>query len=191
MKNSGNTPGHVVAGGGIVVRDDVVPPRIALVRLRKDDSWVLPKGKLKAGEDVRAAAEREVLEETGHAVSVHEFLGSLSHMAGERHKVVHFWRMRALDAPGRALTPDVKGMKWLPLKRAIAKLSRDHEKFFLAQVGPAAIEAAQQAARAAAVSPLPDAAAAPLSGKEFFAARIWGWLRRLMRLRGGIARANS
>ena len=38
---------------------------IAVVRLRKDKSWVLPKGKLKPGEDALACARREVMEETG------------------------------------------------------------------------------------------------------------------------------
>ncbi len=34
-------------------------------------------------------------------------------------------------------------------------------------------------------------AATTASGKGFFAGRIWGWLRRLVRPRAGIARANS
>jgi 8-oxo-dGTP pyrophosphatase MutT (NUDIX family) len=41
------------------------------VRLRKRNEWVLPKGKLDDGETPRAAAMREVLEETGHDVSIH------------------------------------------------------------------------------------------------------------------------
>jgi 8-oxo-dGTP pyrophosphatase MutT (NUDIX family) len=84
----------VLAAGGIVLRREKVP-LIALVRLRKRDQWVLPKGKLDDGETPRAAAEREVLEETGHAVSVHEFLGTLVYDSGGRSKVVHFWRMEA------------------------------------------------------------------------------------------------
>ncbi len=66
----------VLAAGGIVLRPEK-NPRIAIVRLRKRNEWVLPKGKLDDGETPRAAAEREVLEETGHDVSVHEFLGTL------------------------------------------------------------------------------------------------------------------
>ncbi len=65
-----------MAAGGIVLRQEQ-PPRFAVVRLRKRNEWVLPKGKLDDGETPRAAAEREVMEETGHAVSVHEFLGTL------------------------------------------------------------------------------------------------------------------
>ena len=71
------------------------PPLIAVVRLRKRDEWVLPKGKLDDGETPRDAAEREVLEETGHDVTVHEFLGTLVYESGGRSKVVHYWRMEA------------------------------------------------------------------------------------------------
>ena len=61
----------VQAAGGIVVRD-AGAPLIAVVRLRKDNAWVLPKGKLKPGENALAAAKREVVEETGHDVEVHK-----------------------------------------------------------------------------------------------------------------------
>ena len=66
----------VVAAGGIVLRQGETP-LIAVVRLRKRNEWVLPKGKLDDGETAREAAQREVLEETGHDVVVHEFLGTL------------------------------------------------------------------------------------------------------------------
>ncbi|MGB8397973.1 MAG: NUDIX hydrolase, partial [Bradyrhizobium sp.] len=39
----------VEAAGGIVLRQEQ-PSRIAVVRLRKRDEWVLPKGKLDDGE---------------------------------------------------------------------------------------------------------------------------------------------
>ncbi|HET7124229.1 MAG TPA: NUDIX domain-containing protein, partial [Bradyrhizobium sp.] len=63
----------VLAAGGIVLRRGETP-LIAVVRLRKRNEWVLPKGKLDDGETPRDAAMREVVEETGHQVSVHEFL---------------------------------------------------------------------------------------------------------------------
>jgi predicted NUDIX family NTP pyrophosphohydrolase len=53
----------VLAAGGIVLRLEDTP-LIAVVRLRKRNEWVLPKGKLDDGETPRAAAEREVNEET-------------------------------------------------------------------------------------------------------------------------------
>src|SRR3954453_23323261 len=105
MKGSDDRP--VLAAGGIVLRDGS-QPQIAVVRLRKNKSWVLPKGKLKPGEETLAGARREVLEETGHDIMVHEFLGAMSHANGGRHKVVHFWRMQASAEPMRPLMDDVK-----------------------------------------------------------------------------------
>ena len=66
----------VLAAGGIVLRQEETP-LIAVVRLRKRNEWVLPKGKLDDGETPRDAAEREVMEETGYEVAVHNFLGTL------------------------------------------------------------------------------------------------------------------
>jgi 8-oxo-dGTP diphosphatase len=86
----------VLAAGGIVLRHDETP-LIGVVRLRKRDEWVLPKGKLDDGETPRDAAEREVLEETGHDVSVHEFLEhwSTSSVAGSRWFTTGAWRRTA------------------------------------------------------------------------------------------------
>jgi 8-oxo-dGTP diphosphatase len=141
MKAAKKTVKPVMAAGGIVVRD-APEPLIAIVRLRKSKAWVLPKGKLKANEDALAAAMREVLEETGHNVLVHEFLGSMSQAAGGKPKIVQFWRMRAVGGPVRKLMRDVKSVKWLPLDEAIETLTHAHEQAFLANVGAAAIEAA-------------------------------------------------
>lgn len=142
MKTSDKERPLVIAGGGIVTRG-TARPLIAIVRLRKDKHWVLPKGKLKAGEDVLAAAQREVTEETGHEVTVHEFIGSMSHTTESSLKVVQFWRMSAADRPTRRLTDDIKDMKWLSLSQAVDTLTRPHERAFLAHVGPDAIAAAR------------------------------------------------
>jgi len=136
----------VLAAGGIVLRPSR-PPLIAVVRLRKGNEWVLPKGKLDDGETPRDAAMREVWEETGHDVSVHEFLGTLAHDAGGRSKIVHYWRMETQGGPTRDLMDDVRAVDWLPLDAAVERLSRDHERAFLANVGPLALEAAALAKR--------------------------------------------
>ncbi len=130
----------VMAAGGIVMRSEA--PLIAIVRLRKRDHWVLPKGKLDAGETARAAAEREVMEETGHDVTVHEFVGTVAYEAGGRPKIVHFWRMEASGDPAHPLMRDVKAVTWLPLDKAIAQLTRSHEQAFLAEIGPKVLAAA-------------------------------------------------
>jgi len=143
MTHSVEARGPVLAAGGIVLREGG-RPRIAIVRLRRDKSWVLPKGKLYPGERALAAARREVLEETGHQVSVHGFLGSMLYSIDGRIKIVQFWHMRAVGGPLREPMRDVRAVKWLSLKQAIETLTRDHEKLFLANVGPVALKARRE-----------------------------------------------
>jgi 8-oxo-dGTP diphosphatase len=133
----------VVAAGGIVLRRDKTP-LIAVVRVRKRNEWVLPKGKLDDGETPRDAAEREVREETGHDPSVHEFLGTLVYESGGRSKVVHYWRMETSGEPSHELMDDVRAVDWLPLEAAVERLSRFYEQTFLAHVGPLALELARR-----------------------------------------------
>jgi 8-oxo-dGTP diphosphatase len=134
----------VVAAGGIVLRQGATP-LLAVVCQRKRSEWVLPKGKLDSGETAKQAAKREVLEETGHNVAVHEFLGTLAYQSGGRTKVVHFWRMEANFRPVAKLMSDITAVEWLPLDVAIARLSREYERAFLTHVGPIAVEAATRA----------------------------------------------
>ena len=152
MTHSAEARGPVLAAGGIVLREGG-RPRIAIVRLRRDKSWVLPKGKLYPGERALAAARREVLEETGHQVSVHGFLGSMLYSIDGRIKIVQFWLMRAIGAPARELMDDVKAVKWLPLRQAIAMLNRPHEKVFLTHAGPMALDYFKKSGRAKSRSP--------------------------------------
>jgi 8-oxo-dGTP diphosphatase len=136
-----------LAAGGIVLRQ-AKTPLVAVVRLRKRNEWVLPKGKLDDGETPRAAAEREVVEETGHDVDVHEFLGTLVYESRAGSKVVHYWRMEARGGPAHELMRDVRAVDWLPLDDAVDRLSRDYERAFLENVGPIALSAAAHAATA-------------------------------------------
>ena len=82
---------------------------------------MLPKGKLKPREDAAAGARREVMEEIGCDVSVERFLGSMSHVEGQKLKVVQFWRMWAAGEPARKLMDDVTAVKWLPLQQAVGR----------------------------------------------------------------------
>lgn len=151
----------VLAAGGIVLRREQ-PPLVAVVRLRKRDEWVLPKGKLNDGETPRAAARREVLEETGHNVTVHEFLGTLVYESGGRSKVVHYWRMEAGGEQMHELMNDVRAVDWLPLDAAVARLSRGYERAFLENVGPIAVTVLARKLKAKA-APTPTKAAPTLT----------------------------
>jgi 8-oxo-dGTP diphosphatase len=169
----------ILAAGGIVVQR-AEPPRFAVVCLRKRADWVLPKGKLDLGETPRAAAQREVLEETGHEVTIGEFLGTLAYPIGAGTKVVHYWWMEAGVEPSRKLMKDVTAVEWLPLDDALARLSRSHEQAFLAQVGPLAIAAMAGTAREASegqMDPHPYVAAPPRVKKpKTLLEKFWRWL---------------
>jgi 8-oxo-dGTP diphosphatase len=125
----------IQAAGGIVVRKARTRPLFAVVQRAKDERWVLPRGKLKASERPKAAARREVFEETGHRVTVHEFVGAITYRAQGRPKLVQFWRMAAAANPSRDLMRDIAAVAWLPLPKAIKRLSYPLEKLFLDSVG--------------------------------------------------------
>jgi 8-oxo-dGTP diphosphatase len=110
-------------------------PLIAVVQRSKDEAWVLPRGKLKRDEDPMAGARREAVEETGHRVHVHEFLGAITYRARGRPKVVQFWRMQAYERPSRDVMKDIIAVEWLPLSAAVRRLSYPLEKLFLQFAG--------------------------------------------------------
>jgi 8-oxo-dGTP diphosphatase len=164
----------IMGAGGIVVRDGP-RPLIALVQRRKDDAWVLPKGKLKRKEEPITAAEREVVEETGFEVAIHEYLGAISYKVGRKPKLVEFWRMQAVSKIGRKPARDIKAVQWLPLDAAIARLELPLEQLFLRNVGPRALAAVTEPAPSVAppsaaptvVPDKPAVAAAPEARRSF------------------------
>jgi 8-oxo-dGTP diphosphatase len=142
----------IEAAGGIVMRGRV-RPLFAIVQLRRQKTWVLPKGKLNRGETALAAARREAIEETGHDVTVHEFLGSLGYKSAGRPKTVRFWRMEASGRPVAKLMRDVRAVRWLPLSQAIARLTHEREQLFLEKVGRHVLRQAMHPKRGARKAP--------------------------------------
>jgi 8-oxo-dGTP diphosphatase len=120
--------GIVEAAGGVVWRrNDDGEVEVLLVHRPKYDDWTLPKGKLDGGESYEDAARREVEEETGVRGALGKELPSTSYV--DRHgrpKVVRYW---AIEADGGRFHPnrEVDEVRWLPVERAIAALSYDHD----------------------------------------------------------------
>ncbi|MFH8339757.1 NUDIX hydrolase [Streptomyces sp. AM6-12] len=101
---------------------------LALVYRPKWSDWSWPKGKLKRDETPRAAALREVEEETGHTCRLGAPLPTARYTdhAG-RPKEVTYW---AAESTGGAFTPnaEVTELLWLPPTEARARLTHPHDR---------------------------------------------------------------
>ena len=137
----------IYAAGGIVVRGASKRPLIAVVQRSKDEAWVLPRGKLKRDEDPMSGARREEVEETGHRVHEHEFVGAITKRARGRPKVVQIRRMQAYERPSRDVMKDIIAVEWLPLSAAVRRLSYPLEKLFLQSTGRRALKRRRGGAR--------------------------------------------
>ena len=160
MTDHGKIVPHTHPGCRCIVIRGGARPLIAVVQRRRDNAWVLPKGKLKPNERPVTAARREATEETGADVRVHEFLGVISYVGGSGPKIAHFWRMQALGEPEGKPMDDIKAVEWLPLSAAIDRLSLPHEQFFLRNVGRKALKQTKKRRS----KPLPQEMAIPAAG---------------------------
>jgi len=115
---------HVRAAGGVLIRDG----RVALVHRPKYDDWSLPKGKLNEGETWEDAAVREVREETGYNVALHDELSSVEYTDPKgRPKTVRYWRMEPLAGEFEP-NDEVDELQWMTPDEAVERLSYDHDR---------------------------------------------------------------
>jgi 8-oxo-dGTP pyrophosphatase MutT (NUDIX family) len=137
----GNT---VRAAGGVVVFD-VKGERLVLVTHRPHyDDWSIPKGKLDSGETDEQCAVREVLEETGLHVHLHEELPAANYIDHKgRPKYVRYWRMTVDpqqhgDEVLTSFVPndEVDEVRWLPAREAQALLHYEHDRALVFHLFP-------------------------------------------------------
>lgn len=107
---------------------------VGLVHRPKYDDWSLPKGKLDRGEHIVACAVREVLEETGHAVTLGVPLGIQRYPVLDGEKEVLYWAARADDgAPPWPGTAEVDRFEFVPATQARSRLTHPRDAELVAQ----------------------------------------------------------
>jgi 8-oxo-dGTP pyrophosphatase MutT (NUDIX family)/phosphohistidine phosphatase SixA len=120
----------VRAAGAVLWRGSGADVEVAVVHRPRYDDWSLPKGKLDRGETVPAAAEREVLEETGFRAVLGRHLTTVNYPVEESVKTVDYFSARA--ASGEFVPNDeVDDLRWLPAAEAAKQVSYPHDRAVL------------------------------------------------------------
>jgi ADP-ribose pyrophosphatase YjhB (NUDIX family) len=108
-----------IASGGVVVRTEGDRILVALVREGQWPDYVLPKGGVEAGEDLIAAARREVHEEAGLSqLSLIQKLGTLERLTftKDRWSIAHFFLFQTDQIEGTPTdTEHNYGVWWFPI----------------------------------------------------------------------------
>ena len=123
--------GTLTHAGGVVFRKRWLGASRYLLVEAKDDptQWVLPKGHIEEGEQLRETAVREVYEETGVWARVVHDLRDMSYSVNGTVVTAHFFLMQAV---GRGLRSEKdRRHVWLTFDRAIAQASHNETRELL------------------------------------------------------------
>lgn len=104
------TPKHSVSVAGIVVRDD---GRVLVIKRDDNGHWEAPGGVLELDESFESGVQREVLEETGLAVTVERLTGVYKNMT---HGIVALvYRCRPAGGEPHA-TAEAREIRWMTME---------------------------------------------------------------------------
>jgi 8-oxo-(d)GTP phosphatase len=118
----------VRTAGGILWRGGPGRPRLAVIHRPRQGDWTLPKGKLDRGEGWRAAALREVLEETGCVARLGAFAGATCYDVKRGLKVVLYWNMELVREGRLERLHEVDEVRWLAPDDALGLLDHARER---------------------------------------------------------------
>lgn len=129
----------VLAAGAVVWRRSAMGEvEVALIHRPKYDDWSFPKGKLKPGESLPAAAVREVHEETTIPIRLGGPLPRVSYpLSNGTRKVVHYWAgLPVGDTSTFVVSDEVDRREFLPLAAARRRLTHAHDAALLDAFSP-------------------------------------------------------
>ncbi len=135
-------PVEVTAAGGIVLRTEVRPAEVLLIR--RHGCWDLPKGKREAGEALHECAAREVEEETGVGdLLTYSCVGATSHgypRKGQYHVKQTYWYL--MQSQSTAFAPQtgegITDVRWAPWDQATQMLDYASLQRLLRGISPLA-----------------------------------------------------
>ena len=121
------------SSGAVVYREIGDSVRFLLIKNKRSAHWGFPKGHLEQGETNIDAAKREVLEETGIHINLHDGFESVSKykVRGKIDKQVSIFVGTTDDVHTKIQETEIEDYVWLPYSKAVPFLKFDNDKSIL------------------------------------------------------------
>ncbi len=124
----------VISSGGVIQNHQ---GEVLILRRRSEGTWVLPKGRVEPGEDLRQTALREVEEETGLSeIKIIREIGLVRYVFFWKpdnvnyKKTVHYFLMKVITdkIPEMKLEPDFAEHAWTSVDDATKTLTFENDR---------------------------------------------------------------
>lgn len=124
---------YETSSGAIIYREINESVRFLLIKNKRSAHWGFPKGHLEKGEDAIAAARREVLEETGIHIDIHDGFEGMSEykIRNTINKKVSIFVGTTDDTKTIIQEAEIDDYVWLTYEKAMAQLRYENDKTIL------------------------------------------------------------
>lgn len=127
-----------ISAGAVIYKREGSSILIGVIHRKKMNDYCLPKGHQETGESLQQTVLREVLEETGWAVTVRDFVKQMMYKVVNGDKKIEYWRnvyWFLAEAEKETTTfadlEEVDELKWISIENAKKLLTYDNEKEIL------------------------------------------------------------